>query len=77
MVFSAYKSDIIRLEEVAEELSKAETLSAAVIDSGDEASAGSSSDVETTRKKLAVLYDYDGHGVSVKKGEVNVFVVVF
>lgn len=53
----AYAQDITRLEELAAELSRVQVASDAVVE-------------QVHEPRVRVLYAYDGHGISVKKGQV-------
>lgn len=53
----AYSNDIVRLEEMSKDLSKAQIVT---VESG-----------SGDKAQVKVLYDYEGNGVSVKKGQVD------
>lgn len=79
---AAYRSDMQRLEDAAAELSKAQLLLAAMREEGMveqfEDQAADEVVEERAIPQVIVLYSYEGHGMSVAKGEVgNEFLLQF
>lgn len=78
---AAYRSDMQRLEDAAAELGKAQLLLAAMREEGMAEQLQDQAAEEVVEERaipqVKVLYSYEGHGMSVAKGEVRYFMFIF